>query len=341
MEQLPQVCDELRQFIIHELSHNPGHFGASLGVVELTVAMHYVFDTPEDRIVWDVGHQAYGHKILTGRKDVFHTNRKFKGISGFPNPAESGYDSFIAGHASNSISAALGISVAQRMEGKEGRQTVAVIGDGAMTGGLAFEGLNNAAFCKNNLIIVLNDNHMAIDPVVGGFSEYLVKLTTSQTYNRLRNRLYQWSLRMGITKESQKGNLIRINNSLKAVLTRQHNIFEGLNIRYFGPVDGHDVQMLVKVFRDIKDFRGPKVVHIKTKKGKGFKPAEESATEWHAPGIFDKETGERIASANQENTPPLFCGVSARERKNRRRYTRHADRLLNVVSDGRDARPHL
>jgi 1-deoxy-D-xylulose-5-phosphate synthase len=309
LEQLPQVCDELRSLIINELSNNPGHLGASLGVVELTVALHYVFDTPEDRILWDVGHQAYGHKILTGRKDVFHTNRKFKGISGFPNPSESEYDSFIAGHASNSISAALGISVAQRMAGKEDRQTVAVIGDGAMTGGLAFEGLNNAAFCKNNLIIVLNDNHMAIDPVVGGFSEYLVKLTTSQTYNRWRNRLYQWSLRMGITKESQKGNLIRINNSLKAVLTRQHNIFEGLNIRYFGPVDGHDVQMLVKIFRDIKDFRGPKVVHIKTKKGKGFKPAEDSATEWHAPGIFDKETGERIISENQANTPPLFQDV--------------------------------
>jgi len=309
LEQLPQVCDELRQFIIHELSYNPGHFASSLGVVELTVALHYVFDTPEDRIVWDVGHQAYGHKILTGRKDVFHTNRKLKGISGFPNPIESEYDSFVAGHASNSISAALGISVAQRMGGKEHQQTVAVIGDGAMTGGLAFEGLNNAAFCKNNLIIVLNDNHMAIDPVVGGFSEYLVKLTTSQTYNRVRNRLYQWSLKIGITKESQKGNLIRINNSLKAALTRQHNIFEGLNIRYFGPVDGHDVRMLVRVLRDIKDFRGPKVVHIKTKKGKGFKPAEESATEWHAPGLFDKETGERITSVNQENTPPLFQDV--------------------------------
>ncbi len=309
LDQLPQVCDELRQFVIHELSHNPGHFASSLGVVELTVAMHYVFDTPEDRIVWDVGHQAYGHKILTGRKDVFHTNRKFKGISGFPNPAESEYDSFIAGHASNSISAALGISVAQQMEGKDSQQTIAVIGDGAMTGGLAFEGLNNASFCKNNLIIVLNDNHMAIDSVVGGFSEYLVKLTTSQTYNRLRNRLYQWSLKMGITKESQKGNLIRINNSLKAALTKQHNIFEGLNIRYFGPVDGHDVRMLVRVFRDIKDFRGPKVVHIKTKKGKGFKPAEESATEWHAPGLFDKETGERMNSVNQGNTSSLFQDV--------------------------------
>ena len=306
---LPQVCDELRQFIINELSCNPGHFGASLGTVELTVALHYVFDTPNDRILWDVGHQAYGHKILTGRKEAFHTNRKFKGISGFPNPKESEYDSFIAGHASNSISAALGMSVAQRMEDKESRQTIAVIGDGAMTGGLAFEGLNNAAFCKNNLIIVLNDNHMAIDPVVGGFSEYLVRMTTSQTYNRWRNKLYQWALKIGIIRESQRGNLIRINNSLKAVLTSQHNIFEGLNIRYFGPVDGHDVLKLVKILRDIKDFRGPKVIHIKTKKGKGFKPAEDSATEWHAPGMFDKETGERITSVAKTDTPPLFQDV--------------------------------
>ncbi len=308
-EQLPRVCDELRQFIIDELSHNPGHLGASLGVVELTVALHYVFDTPDDRILWDVGHQAYGHKILTGRRELFHTNRKFKGLSGFPNPKESVYDSFIAGHASNSISAALGISVAQRMEGKKERQTVAVIGDGAMTGGLAFEGLNNAASSKNNLIIVLNDNHMAIDPVVGGFSEYLVNLTTSQTYNRWRNKLYQGALKLGIVRESQKGNLIRINNSLKAVLTSQHNLFEGLNIRYFGPVDGHDVLKLVKIFQDIKNFQGPKVVHIKTKKGKGFKPAEDSATEWHAPGIFDKETGLRISPVTKTDTPPLFQDV--------------------------------
>jgi 1-deoxy-D-xylulose-5-phosphate synthase len=308
-EQLPQLCDELRQFIIDELSLNPGHFGASLGVVELTVALHYVFDTPEDRILWDVGHQAYGHKILTGRREVFHTNRKFGGISGFPNPGESEYDSFIAGHASNSISAALGMSVAQRLEGKKDRQTVAVIGDGAMTGGLAFEGLNNAAYCENNLIIVLNDNHMAIDPVVGGFSEYLVKLTTSQTYNKWRNNLYRLALKLKIVKESQKGNIIRINNSLKAVLTSQHNLFEGLNIRYFGPVDGHDVLKLVKIFQDIKDFRGPKVVHLKTKKGKGFKPAEESATEWHAPGKFDKETGKRLVSLIRADVPPLFQDV--------------------------------
>jgi 1-deoxy-D-xylulose-5-phosphate synthase len=308
-EQLPQLCDELRQFIIDELSLNPGHFGASLGVVELTVALHYVFDTPEDRILWDVGHQAYGHKILTGRREVFHTNRKLGGISGFPNPSESEYDSFIAGHASNSISAALGMSVAQRMEGKNDRQTIAVIGDGAMTGGLAFEGLNNAASCENNLIIVLNDNHMAIDPVVGGFSEYLVKLTTSQTYNWWRNNLYRLALKLRIIKESQKGNIIRINNSLKAVLTSQHNLFEGLNIRYFGPVDGHDVLKLVKIFRDIKDFRGPKVVHIKTKKGKGFKPAEDSATEWHAPGKFDKKTGKRVTSMIRADIPPLFQDV--------------------------------
>lgn len=308
MSQLPQLCGELRQYIIDELSCNPGHFGASLGVVELTVALHYVFDTPEDRIVWDVGHQAYGHKILTGRRDAFKTNRKLGGLSGFPNPHESEYDSFIAGHASNSISAALGLSVAQRLADSP-RQTVAVIGDGAMTGGLAFEGLNNASFCDNNLTIVLNDNHMAIDPVVGGISEYLVKLTTSQTYNRWRNKLYRVALRMGLIKESQRGNLIRKGNSLKAMLTNQHNLFEGLNIRYFGPVDGHDVLQLVKIFRDIKDFKGPKVVHIKTKKGKGFKPAEESATEWHAPGKFDKNTGERIVPAISKDTPPLFQDV--------------------------------
>jgi len=308
-EQLPQVCAEVRQFIIDELSHNPGHFAASLGTVELTVALHYVFNTPEDRIVWDVGHQAYAHKILTGRRAVFSTNRKFRGICGFPNPKESEFDAFVAGHASNSISAALGISVAQHIFKKNKRQAIAVIGDGAMTGGLAFEGLNNASTCDNNLLIVLNDNHMAIDHVVGGLSEYLVRLTTSHTYNKWRNKLYRLCLKVGIVKESQRGNLIRMNNSLKAVLTSQHNLFEGLNIRYFGPLDGHDVLQLVKVFRDIKDFQGPKVVHIKTKKGKGFKPAEESATEWHAPGKFDKNTGKRIIPAITADMPPLFQDV--------------------------------
>lgn len=308
VEQLPQVCDEVRRFIIDELSNNPGHFAASLGTVELTVALHYVFDTPEDRIVWDVGHQAYTHKILTGRRSVFRTNRKFRGICGFPNPKESVYDSFIAGHASNSISAALGISVAQR-HSQNKHQTIAVIGDGAMTGGLAFEGLNNASFCDNNLMIILNDNHMAIDHVVGGLSEYLVKLTTSQTYNKWRNKLYRFCLRIGLVKESQREGFIRMNNSLKAILTNQHNLFEGLNIRYFGPVDGHDVIQLVKVLRDVKDFDGPKVLHIKTKKGKGFKPAEESATEWHAPGKFDKNTGKRIVPPITADTPPLFQDV--------------------------------
>lgn len=309
VEQLPQLCDEIRHFIIDELSHNPGHFAASLGTVELTVALHYVFDTPEDKLVWDVGHQAYTHKILTGRRKAFSTNRKFHGISGFPNPKESEYDAFVSGHASNSISAALGISVAQRLQNKKNQHSIAIIGDGAMTGGLAFEGLNNASSCNNNLMIVLNDNHMAIDNVVGGMSEYLVRLTTSQTYNKWRSKMYHLCVKTGLLKESQRGSLTRMNNSVKAVLTKQHNLFEGLNIRYFGPIDGHDVIQLVRVFTDVKDFNGPKVVHVKTKKGKGFKPAEECATEWHAPGIFDKNTGQRIKKETTVDEPPLFQDV--------------------------------
>ena len=308
VEQLPQLCEELRQFIIDELSENPGHFGASLGAVELTVALHYVYNTPEDCLVWDVGHQAYTHKILTGRREAFESNRKFHGLSGFPNPAESKYDAFIAGHASNSISAALGISVGQNMD-NDGKRTVAVIGDGAMTGGLAFEGLNNASSCKNNLTIVLNDNHMAIDHVVGGLSDYLVRINTSSTYNNIRESVYEWALEKGLIEESKKGSLTQSHNTLKAFLTNQHNIFEGLNIRYFGPMDGHDVVKLVKVFNDIKDFKGPKIVHLRTKKGKGFKPAEEFATEWHAPGKFDKVTGERYTPPTKSDQPPLFQDV--------------------------------
>lgn len=308
VSQLPQLCAELRQFLIDELSTNPGHFGASLGVVELTVALHYVYDCPEDKIVWDVGHQAYIHKILTGRRDVFSTNRKFHGISGFPNPKESKYDAFIAGHASNSISASLGIAVGEKLD-KSARHTIAVLGDGAMTGGLAFEGLNNASSCDNDLTIVLNDNHMAIDHVVGGLSDYLVRINTSPTYNHFREKVYQWALRHGFIKETKRDSLIKTNNSLKAFLTNQHNIFEGLNIRYFGPIDGHNVENLVKVFKDIKDFRGPKIVHVRTKKGKGFKPAEEFATEWHAPGKFDKVTGERYSPPVKTDQPPLFQDV--------------------------------
>ena len=308
-DELPRFCEELRQFIIEELSHNPGHLGASLGVVELTVALHYVFDMPKDNILWDVGHQAYGHKILTGRRKVFHTNRQLGGLSGFPNPAESEYDSFIAGHASNSISAALGMNIADLLKKESDRRTVAVIGDAAFGGGLAFEGLNNTAYYKNDLLIVLNDNHMAIDKPVGGISEYLVRLTTSKTYNRWRYKLSKILEKIGWVNEHNKANFIRRNNSLKAALTNQHNIFEGLNIRYFGPIDGHDVKLLVKILREIKDYKGPKVLHIKTVKGKGFKPAEEAATEWHAPGKFNKETGKRVIAPKTKDEPPLFQDV--------------------------------
>ncbi|MBP7486548.1 MAG: 1-deoxy-D-xylulose-5-phosphate synthase, partial [Parabacteroides sp.] len=266
---LEQVCAELRQYIIDVLSENPGHLGASLGTVELTVALHYVFNTPDDRVLWDVGHQAYGHKILTGRRDEFHTLRKFKGISGFPNPAESKYDAFIAGHASNSISAALGMSVASLIKGEDNRHVVAVIGDGAMTGGLAFEALNNASSDPNNLLIILNDNNMAIDHSVGALSEYLVNITTSQTYNKMRYDVYRGLRKLNLISEDRRGSILRFNNSLKALITQQHNLFEGFSIRYFGPMDGHDVNYMVKVLNDIKDMKGPKLLHIRTVKGKG------------------------------------------------------------------------
>ena len=305
---LEQVCAELRQYIIDVLSENPGHLGASLGTVELTVALHYVFNTPVDRLLWDVGHQAYGHKILTGRRDAFHSLRKYKGISGFPNPNESEYDAFIAGHASNSISAALGMSVASLIKGEDQRHVVAVIGDGAMTGGLAFEALNNASTDPNNLLIVLNDNNMAIDHSVGGLSEYLVNITTSQTYNKMRYDVYRGLRKLNLISEDSRGSILRFSNSLKALITQQHNLFEGFSIRYFGPVDGHDVNYMVKVLNDIKDMKGPKLLHIRTVKGKGFKPAEESATEWHAPGKFNKETGKRIIAPSTVE-PPLFQDV--------------------------------
>jgi 1-deoxy-D-xylulose-5-phosphate synthase len=301
---LKKVCSELRQMIIDVLSRNPGHLGASLGTVELTVALHYVFNTPSDRIVWDVGHQAYGHKILTGRRDRFDTLRRLGGISGFPNPAESEYDAFIAGHASNSISAALGIATAFELDGETNRHVVAVIGDGAMTGGLAFEGLNNASNNPNNLLIILNDNDMAIDHNVGGISKYLVDITTSQTYNRMRYNVYRMLLKLHLITENRRENILRFNNSLKALISRQHNLFEGFSIRYFGPVNGHDVLNLVQKLNDIKDMKGPKLLHIKTQKGKGFKPAEESATEWHAPGLFNKETGKRIFTIGLNQPQP-------------------------------------
>lgn len=307
-EKLADVCAELRQYIIDVLSENPGHLGASLGTVELTVALHYVFNTPEDRIVWDVGHQAYGHKILTGRREAFHSLRKYKGISGFPNPDESEYDAFIAGHASNSISAALGMSVASSLKKESDRHVIAVIGDGAMTGGLAFEGLNNASADPNNLLIILNDNNMAIDHSVGALSQYLVDITTSQAYNKMRYDVYRCLRKMNVISEDRRGSILRFNNSLKALLTKQHNLFEGFSIRYFGPVDGHDVNYMVKVLNDIKDMKGPKLLHIRTKKGKGFKPAEESATEWHAPGRFNKETGERLC-VHKLDEPQLYQDV--------------------------------
>jgi 1-deoxy-D-xylulose-5-phosphate synthase len=307
MSELKDVCSELRQYIIDVLSENPGHLGASLGTVELTVALHYVFNTPYDRIVWDVGHQAYGHKILTGRRDVFPTLRKYKGISGFPNPQESEYDAFVAGHASNSISAALGMSVASSLK-EEDRQVIAVIGDGAMTGGLAYEGLNNTSINPNNLIIILNDNNMAIDDNVGALSEYLVNITTSYPYNKLRYDVYRGLRKMHLLSDSSKGLILRFNNSLKALLTSQHNLFEGFGIRYFGPTDGHDVEKIVRLLNDIKFMQGPKLLHLRTKKGKGFRPAEESATEWHAPGKFNKETGERILQDNLDQ-PQLYQDV--------------------------------
>jgi len=307
IQELPQVCTELRNRIINELSSNPGHLGANLGVVELTVALHYVLNTPEDKLVWDVGHQAYGHKILTGRRDRFNTNRKFKGISGFPNPEESPYDAFIAGHSSNSISAALGISIASKVQGKD-HLVAAVIGDGAMSGGLAYEGLNNASVYPNDLLIILNDNHMSIDRNVGGMSDYLVKMTTSKHYNNIRWKTYLFLKKIGLINDQRKGRILRFTNSLKALLTNQHNIFEGLNIRYFGPVDGHNVEGLVKVLRDIKDMKGPKLLHVCTIKGKGFEPAERDATEWHAPGLFNPVTGKRTTK-KEENMPILFQDV--------------------------------
>lgn len=306
---LTTVCDELRQFIIDEVSENPGHLGSNLGVVELTVAIHYVFNAPYDRIVWDVGHQAYGHKILTGRRDVFHTNRQFKGICGFPSPKESEYDAFGVGHSSTAISAALGMSVASLLKNENNRNVVAVIGDGAMTGGLAFEGLNNASMDKNNLLIILNDNQMAIDPLPGGFTQYLVDITTSKAYNKIRFKVFNLLKKLNIITDDNKKRIIQFNNSIKATLTRQTNIFEGLNIRYFGPVDGHDVDGLVRILSDIKDFKGPKVLHCITTKGKGYEPAEKSATVWHAPGKFNVETGERKTSEPTCPTPPLFQDV--------------------------------
>ena len=306
VDQLPQLCDELREDIVQELSVNPGHLASSLGVVELTVALHYVFNTPEDRIVWDVGHQAYGHKILTGRREQFKTNRKLHGIKPFPSPEESEYDSFICGHASNSISAALGMAVASSCLSP--RKVVAVIGDGAMSGGLAFEGLNNASSSPNDMLIILNDNNMSIDLSVGGMKQYLLGLSTNETYNALRFKASQWLRAKGMLKEDRRKGLIRFTNALKSAISQQQNIFEGMNIRYFGPFDGHDVKELVRILRQLKDMKGPKLLHLHTKKGHGYAPAEDYSPIWHAPGKFDPETGELI-KGETKNKPPKFQDV--------------------------------
>jgi len=308
MEQLPEVCKELREDIIKEVSCNPGHFAASLGTVELTVALHYIYNTPYDRIVWDVGHQAYGHKILTGRRDSFSTNRKLGGIKPFPSPEESEYDTFACGHASNSISAALGMAVAAKHKGETDRHVVAVIGDGSMSGGLAFEGLNNAASTPNNMLIILNDNDMAIDRSVGGMKQYLLNLTTSNRYNQLRFKAYKALCKVGIMNEKRRKTMLRFNNSLKSIVAQQQNIFEGMDIRYFGPIDGHNVKKLAQVLHDIKDLDGPKILHLHTTKGKGFEPAEKNPGVWHAPGKFDPDTGERIVS-DTSGLPPRYQDV--------------------------------
>jgi 1-deoxy-D-xylulose-5-phosphate synthase len=306
-EQLPEVCKELRADIIDEVSVNPGHFASSLGAIEITVALHYVYNTPEDRIVWDVGHQAYGHKILTGRRDKFCTNRKLHGVMPFPSPLESQYDTFTCGHASNSISAALGMAVAAEKENKQ-RHVVAVIGDGAMSGGLAFEGLYNVSSTPNDLLIILNDNDMSIDRAVGGMEQYLLNLDTNATYNKLRFKASTWLHSKGYLNEERRKGIIRLNNALKSALSHQQNIFEGMNIRYFGPYDGHNVKDIVRILKQLKDMKGPKLLHLHTTKGKGYEPAEKEATIWHAPGKFDPETGERIME-DTSNLPPRYQDV--------------------------------
>lgn len=308
-EQLPQVCDEIRKFLIASLADNPGHFASSMGAVELTVALHYVFDTPRDRIVWDVGHQAYGHKILTGRRDAFAGNRRKDGLSGFPNPDESEYDTFAAGHASNSISAALGMAIASRLKGEERRNVVAVVGDASISGGLAFEGINNAANTPNNLLIVLNDNDMSIDKNVGALNSYLSRLTASKAYNDVRFKIFKALRKLHLVSDRRRGAVLRFNNSLKSLLTKQQNLFEGLNIRYFGPFDGHDIETIVRVLTDIRDMEGPRILHLRTVKGKGYAPAEADPATWHAPGCFDPETGSRKGSQKAGPQPLKYQDV--------------------------------
>ena len=307
MDELPEVCRELREDIVKELSVNPGHLASSLGATEITVALHYVYNTPEDRIVWDVGHQAYGHKILTGRRALFCTNRKLGGLRPFPSPEESKYDTFACGHASNSISAALGMAVAARQTGDD-RKVVAVIGDGAMSGGLAFEGLNNVSSSDNDMLIILNDNNMSIDRAVGGMQEYLLSLNTNETYNALRFKVTRWLHRIGLLNDNRRRGLIRLTNAVKSAISHQQNVFEGMDIRYFGPFNGHDVKELVRILRQLKDMKGPKMLHLHTQKGHGYAPAEKDVTVWHAPGRFDAETGERVVK-DTTGTPPRFQDV--------------------------------
>ncbi len=299
IEQLPELCAELRSFIISELSHNPGHFASSMGAVDITVALHYVFNTPYDRIVWDVGHQAYSHKILTGRRDQFSTLRTFGGLSGFPTPSESQYDTFASGHASNSISAALGFAIASQLKGEtQRRNVVAVIGDASISGGMAFEALNNASNIPNNLLIVLNDNDMSIDANVGGLNSYLARITASSSYNNLRHKLFRLARKLHLVSDNKRNRMLRFHNSVKSALSHQQNIFEGLNIRYFGPFDGNDVLQVVKVLNTIKDMEGPRILHLRTTKGKGFAPAEADPANWHAPGIFNPENGLKLKSTS-------------------------------------------
>lgn len=307
-EQLVELSAELRQFIIDVVSENPGHFASSLGVVELTVALHYVYNTPFDRIVWDVGHQAYGHKILTGRREVFHTNRKFKGISGFPKRSESPYDAFGVGHSSTSISAALGMAVASRLK-LESRNVVAVIGDGALTGGMAFEALNHGGSINPNMLVILNDNNISIDPSVGALKEYLLDITTSKTYNKLKEEVWDILGKLDRVGPKTRNIIQKFENAVKAALLKQSNLFESMGFRYFGPVDGHDVVYLTRILQDLKEIQGPKLLHVVTVKGKGYSPAENNQTAFHAPGLFNKETGERIKVGTDKPTPPRYQDV--------------------------------
>lgn len=306
--QLQQVCTELRQFIIDCVSVHGGHFGASLGVVELTVALHYVLNTPDDQLVWDVGHQAYGHKILTGRRSVFHTNRKYKGLSGFPKRSESEYDTFGVGHSSTSISAALGMAMASQYKGETNRQHVAVIGDGAMTAGLPFEALNHAGVSNTNILIILNDNNMSIDPNVGALKEYLTDITTSHTYNKFRDDIWKLLGKLPFG-EFQQDLASKVEASIKGLVSKASNLFEAMNLRYFGPIDGHNVLKLVEILEHMKDIHGPKLLHIKTVKGKGYDLAEKDQTLWHAPGLFDKVTGKIVKKVSPVPEPPKYQDV--------------------------------